>query len=88
MRQGPPFSRYLAQRGKGCKGKSVPELGYSGALVNAVIIIIQIGEKPYKIVKARPKWDRYSQKMVTDLPLEVFGEWQVSRCSQSLLDFL
>lgn len=39
--------------------------------------VVRIGEKPYKIVKARPKWDRCSQKMVTDQPLEVFGDWQI-----------
>ncbi|KAI9558622.1 hypothetical protein GHT06_015410 [Daphnia sinensis] len=39
--------------------------------------VVRIGEKPYKIVKARPKWDRYSQKMVTDQPLELFGDWQI-----------
>ena len=37
----------------------------------------QIGEKPYKVVKARPKWDRLSKKMVTDIPLELYGDWQV-----------
>ena len=44
-----------------------------------LIPMYQIGEKPYKIVKARPKWDRYSQKVITDQPLELFGDWQVSR---------
>ncbi|XP_057368952.1 DNA repair protein complementing XP-C cells homolog [Daphnia carinata] len=39
--------------------------------------VVRIGEKPYKIVKARPKWDRHSQKMVTDQPLELFGDWQI-----------
>lgn len=35
-----------------------------------------IGETPYKIVKARPKRDRYSGGLIRDLPLELFGEWQ------------
>ena len=28
-------------------------------------------------MKARPKWDRLSKKMVTDIPLELYGDWQV-----------
>ncbi|KAJ8726999.1 hypothetical protein PYW08_015396 [Mythimna loreyi] len=39
--------------------------------------VVKLGEAPYKIVKARPKWDRLSNKMITDKPLEVFGPWQV-----------
>ncbi|VVC89123.1 unnamed protein product [Leptidea sinapis] len=39
--------------------------------------VVRLGEKPYKIVKARPKWDKLSNKMITDKPLEVFGPWQV-----------
>ncbi|CAK1551804.1 unnamed protein product [Leptosia nina] len=39
--------------------------------------VVKLGEKPYKIVKARPKWDKLSNKMITDKPLEVFGPWQV-----------
>ncbi|KAK3925454.1 DNA repair protein complementing XP-C cells-like protein [Frankliniella fusca] len=39
--------------------------------------VVRLGEQPYKIVKARPKWDRLSGKVITDLPLEVFGPWQV-----------
>ncbi|XP_015918857.2 DNA repair protein complementing XP-C cells isoform X1 [Parasteatoda tepidariorum] len=36
-----------------------------------------IGEEPYKLVKARPKWDHVNKKIITDLPLlEVFGYWQ------------
>ncbi|CAD0198824.1 unnamed protein product [Chrysodeixis includens] len=38
---------------------------------------VKLGEKPYKIVKARPKWDRLSNKLVTDKLLEIFGPWQV-----------
>lgn len=37
---------------------------------------VKIGETPYKIVKARPKRDRFSGELVRDLPLELFGEWQ------------
>lgn len=37
---------------------------------------VKIGETPYKIVKGRPKRDRYSGELLRDLPLEVFGEWQ------------
>ncbi|XP_041973030.1 DNA repair protein complementing XP-C cells homolog [Aricia agestis] len=39
--------------------------------------VVRLGEKPYKVVKARPKWDRLSNKLITDKPLEVFGPWQV-----------
>ncbi|XP_047522942.1 DNA repair protein complementing XP-C cells homolog isoform X1 [Pieris napi] len=39
--------------------------------------VVKMGEKPYKIVKARPKWDKLSNKMITDKPLEVFGPWQI-----------
>ncbi|PNF35257.1 hypothetical protein B7P43_G04796 [Cryptotermes secundus] len=35
--------------------------------------VVRLGETPYKIVKARPKYDKF----VKDLPLEVFGSWQV-----------
>ncbi|XP_022829409.1 DNA repair protein complementing XP-C cells homolog [Spodoptera litura] len=39
--------------------------------------VVRLGEKPYKIVKARPKWDRLSNKMVDGRLLEIFGPWQV-----------
>nr|XP_034825765.1 DNA repair protein complementing XP-C cells homolog [Maniola hyperantus] len=39
--------------------------------------VVKLGEEPYKVVKARPKWDRLSNKLITDKPLEVFGPWQV-----------
>ncbi|CAG4940797.1 unnamed protein product [Colias eurytheme] len=39
--------------------------------------VVRLGEKPYKVVKARPKWDKLSNKMITDKPLEIFGPWQV-----------
>ncbi|GFW30912.1 DNA repair protein complementing XP-C cells homolog [Trichonephila clavipes] len=38
--------------------------------------VVRIGEEPYKIVKARPKWDKIAGVMRTDLPLEIFGFWQ------------
>lgn len=37
---------------------------------------VKLNETPYKVVKARPKRDRYSGELVRDLPLELFGEWQ------------
>ncbi|XP_038213658.1 DNA repair protein complementing XP-C cells homolog [Zerene cesonia] len=39
--------------------------------------VVRLGEKPYKVVKARPKWDKLSNKVITDKPLEIFGPWQV-----------
>lgn len=38
--------------------------------------VVKIGEKPYKIVKARPKWDRSLNQMQEAQPLEIFGFWQ------------
>ncbi|KAL9915199.1 DNA repair protein complementing XP-C cells homolog isoform 1-T1 [Glossina fuscipes fuscipes] len=38
--------------------------------------VVKLGEKPYKIVKARPKWDKFTQTVIKDLPLEIFGYWQ------------
>ncbi|XP_061397215.1 DNA repair protein complementing XP-C cells homolog [Musca vetustissima] len=38
--------------------------------------VVKLGEKPYKIVKARPKWDRITQTIIKDQPLEIFGYWQ------------
>ncbi|XP_048481161.1 DNA repair protein complementing XP-C cells homolog isoform X2 [Plutella xylostella] len=40
--------------------------------------VVRPKEQPYKIVKARPKWDKLSNRMISDIPLEVFGPWQVS----------
>lgn len=37
---------------------------------------VRLGEAPYKIVKARPKRDKYTGELIRDLPLELFGEWQ------------
>ncbi|CAB3228293.1 unnamed protein product [Arctia plantaginis] len=39
--------------------------------------VVKLGENAYKVVKARPKWDKLSNKLITDKPLEVFGPWQV-----------
>lgn len=39
--------------------------------------VVKPGENAYKIVKARPKYDRYSNTFITDKPLEIFGIWQV-----------
>lgn len=38
---------------------------------------VRKGEEPYKIVKARPKYDKMSGKVINDLPLPLFGYWQV-----------
>jgi xeroderma pigmentosum group C-complementing protein len=38
--------------------------------------VVRIGQEPYKVVKARPKWDRMSGNVIKDQPLEVFGRWQ------------
>jgi len=35
-----------------------------------------INQEPYKVVKARPKWDRMTGNKVSDEPLELFGRWQ------------
>ncbi len=55
--------------------------------ISIIVSPLKIGEKPYKVVKARPKWDRYSQKMVTDQPLDLFGDWQVKIGSDWLWHF-
>ena len=39
-------------------------------------MILFLGEEPYKVVKARPKWDRMSGQVIKDQPLEIFGKWQ------------
>ncbi|XP_055382574.1 DNA repair protein complementing XP-C cells homolog [Condylostylus longicornis] len=38
--------------------------------------VVKPGEKPYKIVKARPKWDKMTSSVIKDQPLEIFGYWQ------------
>lgn len=37
---------------------------------------VKVGEIPYKIVKARPKWNRMLNQMEEAKPLEIFGFWQ------------
>ncbi|XP_054263305.1 DNA repair protein complementing XP-C cells homolog isoform X2 [Macrosteles quadrilineatus] len=39
--------------------------------------LVRRGEEPYKIVKARPKYDKLSGARLNDLPLPLFGYWQV-----------
>lgn len=41
--------------------------------------IVRIGEIPYKIVKARPKWNKMKGELEHDLPLEIFGIWQTEK---------
>ncbi|XP_030378291.1 DNA repair protein complementing XP-C cells homolog [Scaptodrosophila lebanonensis] len=38
--------------------------------------VVKLGEQPYKIVKARPKWDKLTRTVIKDQPLEIFGFWQ------------
>ena len=38
--------------------------------------VVRLGEEPYKVVKARPKWDRMTGAKTAEEPLEVFGAWQ------------
>uniref|UniRef100_A0A336MZD9 CSON007305 protein n=1 Tax=Culicoides sonorensis TaxID=179676 RepID=A0A336MZD9_CULSO len=38
--------------------------------------VVKLNEEPYKIVTARPKWDRHTQTCIKDRPLEIFGIWQ------------
>lgn len=37
---------------------------------------VKLNETPYKVVKARPKRDKYTGDLIRDLPLDLFGEWQ------------
>lgn len=37
---------------------------------------VKLNETAYKIVKARPKLDKFTGEIVHGLPLELFGEWQ------------
>ncbi|XP_023241598.1 DNA repair protein complementing XP-C cells homolog isoform X1 [Centruroides sculpturatus] len=41
--------------------------------------VVRIGEVPYKIVKARPKWNKMKGELDHDLPLEIFGIWQTEK---------
>ncbi|CAG9563066.1 unnamed protein product [Danaus chrysippus] len=38
--------------------------------------VVKLGEQPYKIVRARPKYIRATNTFITDRPLEIFGPWQ------------
>lgn len=38
--------------------------------------VVKLNEQPYKIVKAMPKWDRLTNSVIKDRPLEIFGIWQ------------
>ncbi|KAK6625750.1 hypothetical protein RUM43_006049 [Polyplax serrata] len=38
--------------------------------------VVRLKEEPYKIVKARPKYDKMTGEIKKDLPLELFGYWQ------------
>ncbi|KAJ1521139.1 hypothetical protein ONE63_002834 [Megalurothrips usitatus] len=38
--------------------------------------VVKLGEQPYKVV-TQPKWDKINRKILTGVPLEVFGPWQV-----------
>ncbi|RZF32849.1 hypothetical protein LSTR_LSTR009400 [Laodelphax striatellus] len=39
--------------------------------------VVRAGEEPYKVVKARPKFDKMTGEFRSDLPLPLFGPWQV-----------
>lgn len=44
--------------------------------------VVREGEKPYKMVKSRPKWDKVNRRIIKteELPLvEVFGYWQTDQ---------
>ncbi|XP_016972468.1 DNA repair protein complementing XP-C cells homolog isoform X2 [Drosophila rhopaloa] len=38
--------------------------------------VVKLGEQPYKVVKARPKYDKNTRSVIKDQPLEIFGYWQ------------
>lgn len=40
--------------------------------------VVKPGQTPYKIVTARPKWERATNTVIKDQPLELFGHWQTS----------
>ncbi|XP_076168453.1 DNA repair protein complementing XP-C cells homolog isoform X1 [Ptiloglossa arizonensis] len=40
--------------------------------------VVKPNQEPYKIVKARPKYDKLSKMKINNLTLEVFGEWQTT----------
>ncbi|KAL1114957.1 hypothetical protein AAG570_007780 [Ranatra chinensis] len=39
--------------------------------------LVKLNEIPYKIVKARPKFDKVTQTVIKNIDLELFGHWQV-----------
>ena len=38
--------------------------------------VVREDEEPAKTVKGRKKWDKYSNKYITDIPKFLYGEWQ------------
>ncbi|CAK9806283.1 DNA repair protein complementing XP-C cells homolog [Anthophora plagiata] len=40
--------------------------------------VVKPNQEPYKIVKARPKYDKLSGMKIKDTALEIFGEWQTT----------
>lgn len=38
--------------------------------------IVKLGEEPYKISTALPKWDKYAKEVIKDQPQHLFGFWQ------------
>ncbi|XP_043259164.1 DNA repair protein complementing XP-C cells homolog [Colletes gigas] len=40
--------------------------------------VVKPNQEPYKVVKARPKYDKLSKMKINNLTLEVFGEWQTT----------
>jgi len=40
---------------------------------------VKVGEEAYKVVTARPKYDRMTGTVLKDQPLEVFGNWQTEK---------
>ncbi|KAH7952679.1 hypothetical protein HPB49_000407 [Dermacentor silvarum] len=38
--------------------------------------MVRVKEQPYKVVKARPKYDKLSGQILKEQPLELFGHWQ------------
>ncbi|KAI1309342.1 DNA repair protein complementing XP-C cells -like protein [Halotydeus destructor] len=41
--------------------------------------VVRIGETPYKIAAARPKWDKHSGQRIVGLTSELFGFWQTEQ---------
>lgn len=38
--------------------------------------MVRVKEQPYKVVKARPRYDKLSGQILKEQPLELFGRWQ------------